>query len=102
MYREAAKKYAPEERWGTFYLAGIVFADPLVEALKRVGPKLSTDACIKALNSIKDHQTSGPKVTWTPKIHQGTDSIQVQKCGPNAEYILLQDWKANDMATWKK
>ncbi|HQI82419.1 MAG TPA: ABC transporter substrate-binding protein, partial [Deltaproteobacteria bacterium] len=34
MYREAAKKYAPEERWGTFYLAGIVFADPLVEAAR--------------------------------------------------------------------
>jgi len=102
MYREAAKKYAPEERWGTFFLAGVVFADPLVEALKRVGPNLSTEACLKALNSIRDHQTIGPKVTWTPQIHQGTDSIQVQKCGPNVEYILLQDWTSNDLATWKK
>jgi branched-chain amino acid transport system substrate-binding protein len=102
MYREAGKKYAPEERWGTFYLAGIVFADPLVEALKRVGPKLSTEACLKALNSIKDHQTIGPKVTWTTKIHQGTDSIQIQKCGPGGSYILLQDWTPNDLAAWKK
>lgn len=102
MYREAGKKYSPEERWGTFYLAGVVFADPLVEALKRVGPKLSTEACLKALNSIKGHQTLGPKVTWTSKIHQGTDSIQIQKCGPGGSHILLQDWTPNDLATWKK
>ncbi len=102
MYREAGKKYTPEERWGTFYLAGILFADPLVEALKRVGPNLSTEACLKALNSIKDHQTIGPKVTWTPEIHQGTDSIQIQKCGPGGSHILLQDWTSNDLAKWKK
>lgn len=102
MYREAGKKYAPEERWGTFYLAGVVFADPLVEALKRVGPKLTRDAALRELNSLKNHQTIGPKITWTPKIHQGTDSIQIQKCGPNASYILLQDWTSNELATWKK
>ena len=38
-YREAAKKYAPEERFGTFYTAGIKYAEPLVDALRRVGPK---------------------------------------------------------------
>ncbi len=101
-YREAAKRLAPGERWGTFYYAGILFADPLVEALKKVGRSLSTEATLKALNSIKDHQTIGPKVTWTEKQHQGTDSVQIMKCGPNASYIVLQDWTANDLATWKK
>lgn len=101
-YREAAKRLAPEERWGVFYYAGILFADPLVEALKRVGRNLSTEALLKALNSTKDHQTIGPKVNWTEKQHQGTDSVMIQKCGPNAGYILLQDWTANDLATWKK
>ena len=43
-YREAAKRMVPEERWGTYFLAGIYYAEPLVEALKRVGPNLSTDA----------------------------------------------------------
>jgi len=37
-YRAAAKKYASEERFGVFYAAGIMFAEPLVEALKGVGP----------------------------------------------------------------
>jgi len=56
-YKEAAKRLAPEERWGTFYSAGILFADPIVEALRKVGRNLSTEAALKALNSIKDYQT---------------------------------------------
>ena len=101
-YREAAKKYAPEERWGTFYMAGILFAEPLIEALKKTGPKLSTDAVLKQLNSMKNFQGIGPPVTWTPGVHQGTDAIMIQKCGPNATYITLQDWTINELATWKK
>jgi branched-chain amino acid transport system substrate-binding protein len=101
-YREAAKRLNPQERWGTFYYAGILFADPIVEALKKAGRNLSTDAVVKALNSIKDHQTIGPKVNWTEKQHQGTDSVMIQKCGPNASYIQLQGWTTNDLATWKK
>jgi branched-chain amino acid transport system substrate-binding protein len=101
-YREAAKKYAPEERWGTFFLAGTLYAEPLVEALKNVGPKLSTEACIDALNSIKNFQGIGPEINFSPDVHQGTDSVQIQKCGPGGSYILLQDWTPNDLATWKK
>jgi branched-chain amino acid transport system substrate-binding protein len=91
-YREAAKKYAPEERFGTFYLAGVLFAEPLVEALKRTGPNLSTEACLKQLNSLKNFQGLGPVINWSPQVHQGTDSVMIMKCGPNS----------NELATWKK
>ena len=101
-YQEAAKRLAPEERWGTFYSAGILFADPIVEALKKAGRNLSTEAVLKALNSIRNYQTIGPKITWTEKQHQGSDSVQIQKCGPNGSYIELQGWTTNDLATWKK
>ena len=63
---------------GTFYFAGILFAEPLIEALKKVGKNLSTEATLKALNSIKDFQGIGPKVTWTEKEHQGTDSVMIK------------------------
>jgi branched-chain amino acid transport system substrate-binding protein len=101
-YREASKKYTPQERWGTFYSAGILFAEPLVEALKRVGKNLSTEATLKVLNSMKDFQGIGPRITWTPTQHQGSDSIQIQQCGPLASYVTLQHWTVNDLATWKK
>ena len=101
-YKEAAKRLAPEERWGTFYSAGILFADPLVEALKKAGRNLGTDAVLKALNSLKDYQTIGPKITFTEKQHQGSNSVLIQKCGPNGSYIELQGWTPNELATWKK
>ena len=101
-YREAAKKYAPEERWGTFYMAGILFAEPLVEALKKTGRNLSTEAVLKQLNSMKNFQGIGPPITWSPDVHQGSDAIMIQKCGPNSTYITLQDWTTNELATWKK
>jgi branched-chain amino acid transport system substrate-binding protein len=101
-YRNAAKTYAPAERWGLFYMAGIMFAEPFVDALKRVGPNLSTEACLKALNKTKNFQGVGPKITWTPSQHQGSDSVMIWKSGPNGATIKLQDWTANDLATWKK
>ena len=101
-YREATKKYTPEERWGVFYMAGIMFTEPLIHALKKVGPKLSTEACLKELNRIKDFQGVGGKITWTPKRHQGTDSIMIMKCGPKGSYVQLMGWTANELATWKK
>ncbi len=100
-YRDAAMRLAPEERWGTFYLAGILFSEPLVEALKRVGRDLSTDACINELNKFNTWKGLGAPITWTETCHQGTDSVQIQKCGPNGTYILLRDWTSNDLATWK-
>ncbi len=101
-YRNAAKKYAPEERWGLFYMAGIMFAEPFVDALKRVGPSLSTEACLKALNKTTKFQGVGPMITWTAAQHQGSDSVMIWKCGPGGTTIKLQDWTANDLATWKK
>jgi ABC-type branched-subunit amino acid transport system substrate-binding protein len=101
-YREAAKKYTPEERWGVFFHAGILFTEPLVYALKKVGKNLSTEACLKELDKIKDFQGTGGKITYTPKRHQGTDSIMIWKCGPNGSYIPVQGWTSNELATWKK
>jgi branched-chain amino acid transport system substrate-binding protein len=101
-YREAAKRMAPDERWGLFYMAGILFAEPFVDALKRVGPKLSTEACLKALNETKDFKGVGPMINWSSEQHQGSDSVMIQKCGPNGTHIMLQGWTANDLATWKK
>jgi ABC-type branched-subunit amino acid transport system substrate-binding protein len=101
-YREAAKRLAPQERWGVFYMAGIQFAESLVEALKLAGPNLSTEAVIAKLNTFKDWKGIGGKITWNKNRHQGTDSVQIQQCGPGGKAILLQDWTANELATWKK
>ncbi len=101
-YREAKKRLAPKERWAIFYMAGIVVGEPLVWALKEVGPDLSTEAVKQKLDSIKDFKGIGPKLTWTPDNHRGPDSIVIYQCGPNAETILLQDWTVNDIPRYNK
>ena len=101
-YREAAKRLTPQERWGVFYMAGILFAEPLVEALRQAGPNLSTEAVIAKLNTFKNWKGMGGKITWNKNRHQGTDSIQIQQCGPGGKAILLQDWTENEIADWKK
>ncbi len=40
-YREWHKKLAPQERWGVFYYAGIAFAEPFVEGVRRAGKNLT-------------------------------------------------------------
>ena len=76
--------------------------EPLVEALKLVGPKLSTEACIEKLNTFKNWKGLGGAITWTKDRHQGTDSVQIHKCGPGGKSIMLQDWTSNELATWEK
>lgn len=101
-YREAAKRLAPNDRWGVFMSVGIIYAEPLVEALRRVGPNLSTEAVISELEKFDNWKGIGAPITWTADQRQGVDSIQIAKCGPNGSHILLQDWMPNDLATWKK
>ncbi len=101
-YQKAAQRLTPEERWGVFYMAGIQFAEPLVEALKLVGPNLSKEACIEKLNSFKNWKGLGGSITWHKNRHQGTDSVQIHQSGPGGKSILLQDWTANELAIWKR
>jgi ABC-type branched-subunit amino acid transport system substrate-binding protein len=100
-YREAAKKFAPEEPWGVVTISGITVAEPLVEALRRVGRDLSVEATIKALESFRNWKGLGPPITWSADRRQGAEAVQIQKCGPGGSFILLQDWTANDLCAWK-
>jgi branched-chain amino acid transport system substrate-binding protein len=96
-YVAAAKRLAPTERWGLFYMAGIVVAEPLVFALKQVGRDLSTKAVQDALNSVKGFQGLGPKVTWTATNHNAPKALQIWQCSPEGKEIILQDWTENEL-----
>ncbi|MBR9980871.1 MAG: ABC transporter substrate-binding protein [Desulfatitalea sp.] len=96
-YREAIKKYAPEERWGIFYMAGIVVAEPMVHALEQVGPNLSQEALKNALNNITDFKGIGPRITWSADNHRPPRELQIWQCGPNGETIVVQDWIENEL-----
>ncbi len=96
-YRDATKRLAPDERWGIFYLAGVVVAEPLVWALEAAGPDLSKEAVRDALNSVTERQGVGPVLTWTKDNHLPPRQLQVWQCGPKGETIVVQDWIENTL-----
>lgn len=91
-YRQAWQKYAPKERWGTFYYAGIIWAEPLVEGLKRAGRNLTTEGLISALETLKDWKGIGPPLTYTSTDHLGAKSVKIAKVKEDGNLELLTDW----------
>jgi len=97
-YTEAVKRLAPTERWGIFYMAGVVVAEPLVFVLKKVGRNLSTEAVKNELDKLTNFQGVGPKVTWRANNHLAPKAVQIWQCGPKGEIVLLQKWTENEIS----
>jgi len=96
-YHEAQKRLEPKARWGIFYYAGILFAEPMVEAFRRCGRDLTAETFVKAMDSIKGFQGIGPKLTFGPNRRQGTRDSFVGKCGVGGKAIRLTDWITSDV-----
>ena len=92
-YRDWHKKLAPQERWGTFYYAGILFAEPLIEGLRRAGRNLTVDTFVKAMETIKDFQGIGPPINYSnPNDRQGGKHVFYGKVKPDGTVEKLTDW----------
>lgn len=93
-YLEAQKKFAPKEQeTGVFFLAGFLFAEPMVEGLRRAGKDLTPDSFVKAMESIKNwNDWLGHDCTFGPDEHQGMKSVYLAKCGPGGKPIKISDW----------
>ncbi len=96
-YKEAHAKFAPKDRWGVFFSAGIMFVEPMVEALKRCGRDLTADNFVKAMESLKDFQGIGPKVTYGPNRRQGTRSMFLARCEEGGKLSHLSGWINSDV-----
>jgi ABC-type branched-subunit amino acid transport system substrate-binding protein len=91
-YRAWHQKYEPNERWGTFYYAGIIFAEPLVEGLRRAGRNLTPDTFIKAMETLGGWQGIGMPITFTPTDHQGGKHVFFGQVQPDGSIKRLTDW----------
>ena len=92
-YREGHKRLAPQERWGVFYYAGIIFSEPFFEGLRRAGRNLTPDTFVKAMETMKDFQGIGPPVTYAgKKDRQGGNHVFYGKVKPDGSIEKLTDW----------
>ena len=91
-YRKWHKQLESQERWGLFYYAGIGFAEPFVEGLRRAGRNLTTETLVKALESLKDFKGIGPPITYGPMERQGGKHVFYGKVRPDRSCERLTDW----------
>ena len=64
---EAFDKYAgKDERWGVFFSAGIAFAEPLVEAIRRCGRDLTREKLVQELEKMKNFKGISGKISYKP------------------------------------
>jgi ABC-type branched-subunit amino acid transport system substrate-binding protein len=96
-YNEAHDKFAPKDRWGIFFYAGFLFAEPMVEGLKRCGRDLTADNFVKAMETIKDFQGIGPKITYGPNKRQGSRSFFIARCLEGGKLARISDWMTSDI-----
>jgi branched-chain amino acid transport system substrate-binding protein len=92
-YRAWHQKYEPNERWGTFYYSGCLYAEPLAEGLRRAGRNLTPETFIKAMETLNDwRENIGGPITFTPKDHQGTKYTFFVQVQPDGTVKRLTDW----------
>lgn len=96
-YKEAHGKFAPKDRWGIFFYAGFIFVEPMVEGLKRAGRDLTADSFAKAMETIKDFQGIGPKITFGPNQRQGARSLFLAKVAEKGRPVRISDWITSDI-----
>lgn len=96
-YKEAHDRFAPKDRWGIFFYAGFIFVEPMVEGLKRSGRDLTADNFVKAMETLKDFQGIGPKITYGPNQRQGSRSFFLAKCAEGGKLVRISEWMTSDI-----
>ncbi|MGH2453828.1 MAG: ABC transporter substrate-binding protein [bacterium] len=73
-------------------LAGVSFVEPLVEALRRVGPNPTKDRVVEAMESLRNWDGAVSRaVTFGKDRHQGLNRIFIVKA-LNGQYVKVTDW----------
>ncbi|HEX7709215.1 MAG TPA: ABC transporter substrate-binding protein [Thermoanaerobaculia bacterium] len=96
-YREAFVRKHPEIRWGAFPSAGFIFAEPLVEALRRAGRDLTREKLVEALESMREFQGIGPAITFGPDQRQGARAVMLLRCISATESETLGSWVRSEV-----
>ncbi|MFO8048337.1 MAG: ABC transporter substrate-binding protein [Desulfosudaceae bacterium] len=97
-YQEAQRPLAPDDTWDTTYVAGLFFADCMVEALKRSGENLTRDGFIKALESLDEYEHLGSPISFSPydpdnpRTRLGPGAIYLQQCLEGGQTKILTNW----------
>ncbi len=75
-YKSALEKYFPGEAQDYVSLEGYIEANILIEALKRTGPHLDSEALVDQLETMRNYDIGlGSTVNFSPGDHQGVHKV---------------------------
>ena len=90
-YQDALKRYTPGEQPDFVSLEAFVAANVLIEALKRAGRTLTTDAVVDALESIRGLDLGiGVPLTFGPSEHQASHKVWGTVLDANGGYRTIE------------
>jgi ABC-type branched-subunit amino acid transport system substrate-binding protein len=90
-YQEALKRHAPSERPDFVSLEGYIAGSILVEALKRVGRPLTSEALVEALEAVKGLDLGiGVPVSYGPSEHQASHKVWGTALEPGGGYRAIE------------
>ncbi|MFH1624822.1 MAG: ABC transporter substrate-binding protein [Pseudomonadota bacterium] len=91
-YKKAHDDFAPRERWGMFFYAGFLFAEPMIEGLRRAGRDLTRESFVEAMETIKNWNGGiGHDITFGPNQRQGQQAVFLGKC-VGGKAVKISDW----------
>ncbi len=106
--KDAFGKYAAkDERWGLTFCAGIAYAEPFVEGLRRAGRNLTRERLVKAMEGIQNFQGIMGKVNYkpfnpnSPLCRLGQREVFLAQATKDAKYKVLTDWIQTDYINYK-
>ena len=68
-----------------------------MEGLKRCGRDLTVENFVRAMESLKDFQGIGPKITFGPQQRQGIRACFVARCVEGGNIERLSDWMRSEV-----
>ena len=106
--KDAFEKFAAkDERWGLTFCAGIAYAEPFVEGLRRAGRNLTRERLVKAMEGIRNFQGIMGKVNYkpfdpnNPLCRLGQREVFLAQATKDAKYKVLTDWIQTDYINYK-
>ncbi len=106
--KDAFEKFAAkDERWGLTFCAGIAYAEPFVEGLRRAGRNLTRERLVKAMEGIRNFQGIMGRVNYKPfnpndpLCRLGQREIFLSRATKDGKYKILTDWIQTDYINYK-
>src|SRR6266850_1167020 len=85
-YQAAIEKQLGKKDYSFTSLEGFIGAKVIVEALRRAGPKPTRDSFMAALDGMKDFDTGGFLINFSPTDHNGSSYVELTVIGKNLTF----------------